>query len=184
MFQKITTILNLIAIISIPIIAVLVGQKLQDRVNVQKSKMDVFMTLMANRLVFSADSVKAMNMINVVFADDKKVRNRWNIYYKFLCIPNPDENQKIKIRNAQIEMLEAMAKSLGYKGRVVQESIKNRYVPIGMVNAINQQQNILNGQELLLYRILSGKPPQPPTPYIPSTSPTPLTQEEKTNADT
>ncbi|MBQ9348087.1 MAG: hypothetical protein IJT94_12255 [Oscillibacter sp.] len=193
-FQIVTTIANLLLIAVIPLISVHIGQALQEHSENRKSKMDVFTTLMTYRSGWSMENTKAMNVINVVFADDKKVRQKWNIYYKLLCIPKPDEKQRDRIQRAQIEMLEAMAASLGYKGKVVQESIKNKYVPVGMLNAMNQQQNILDGQEawaksipgLLHLLETMPRPTRPPvvtsaTFSVPPTSPP---QEDKPNADT
>ena len=188
-FQTITTLTNLLLIALIPLISVHLGQKLQERADSRKSKMDVFTTLMTYRSGWSVENTKAMNMINVVFADDKKVRRKWNIYYKLLTIQKPDEKQMAKIQRAQIEMLEAMASSLGYKEKVTQESIHNQYVPVGMRNAMNQQQNILDGQELwaismpYLLNVLATlpRPMQPPVSPMP---PIPLSHEEKTSADT
>lgn len=48
---------------------------------------------------------------------------------------------------AQDKLLEAMAKSLGYENQVTWETIQNPYTPRGMWEAMQQQQNIYNGQE-------------------------------------
>jgi hypothetical protein len=40
-----------------------------------------------------------------------------------------------------------MANSLGYKDQVTWETIQNPYVPDWMLNAMQQQQTIQNGQE-------------------------------------
>jgi hypothetical protein len=42
-----------------------------------------------------------------------------------------------------------MANSLGYKDKVTWETIQNPYVPNWMLNAMQQQQTIQNGQEEL-----------------------------------
>ena len=40
-----------------------------------------------------------------------------------------------------------MARSLGYREQVTWETIQNPYIPKGMWDAMQQQQNIQNGQE-------------------------------------
>lgn len=166
-FEIIIAIVNIIAVIVAPIVAVKVGQYLQDRAQLRKDKMDIFRTLMANRTGWSAASVYAMNIIDVVFADDMSVRNCWKTYYEKLCIQNPDEMQQKQIQTAHYKLLEAMAISLGYKDKITWETIQNPYVPIGMVNTVQQQQVIQGGQALLadfmpsvLSRMMGGSIPQ------------------------
>ncbi len=48
-FEIILTIINVFAIIVIPIVAVFVGQKLQDRSQKRKDKLEIFRALMMNR---------------------------------------------------------------------------------------------------------------------------------------
>ena len=62
-------VLNLLAIIIIPIAAVIIGQRLQDRAEIRKDKMQIFKTLMTSRIYgWTVDSVHALNLIDVVFA--------------------------------------------------------------------------------------------------------------------
>ncbi len=166
-FEIVIAIVNIIAVIVAPIVAVKVGQYLQDRTQTRKDKMDIFKTLMANRVGWSTASVYAMNVIDIVFTDDMSVRNCWKIYYEKLCIQNPDEMQQKQIQTAHYKLLEAMATSLGYKDKITWETIQNPYIPIGMVNAVQQQQMIQGGQALLagsmpsvLNRMMGGNIPQ------------------------
>ena len=138
--------LNLIAIIIAPVAAVLIGQWLQNRANKRKDKMEIFKTLMISRSVWSLDSVKALNIIDIVFAGDKTVREKWKYYYDKLCVENPSETELKKIKTAQEELLESMADSLGYKGKITWKTIQNPYVPKGMIDAEKKQQEYQNGQ--------------------------------------
>ena len=71
-------ILNLIAIVVIPIAAVLIGQYLQNRAEIRKDKMQIFKTLMTSRIYgWTQESVHCLNIIDIVFADDKTVRDAW-----------------------------------------------------------------------------------------------------------
>ena len=70
-------VLNIIALILVPILAVVVGQKLQDRAQKRNDKMQIFKILMTSRIFgWTNESVQAMNLIDIVFSDDKDVRNR------------------------------------------------------------------------------------------------------------
>lgn len=149
-FEIILTIINVLAITVIPIAAVFVGQKLQDRSQKRKDKLEIFRVLMMNRGIgWTAETVRALNIIDIVFSDDSTVRTRWKEYYNQLCIQAPNDMQRKQIQEAQDKLLEAIAQSLGYKKQVTWETIQNPYIPQGMLNAMQQQQNIQNGQEQL-----------------------------------
>ena len=111
-------ILSLIAIIIAPIAAVLIGQWLQNRAEKRKDKLDIFKSLMISRTGWSPESVRALNIIDIVYADDEKVRQRWKEYYDKLCVENPSETDLKKIKTAQEKLIEQMAVSLGYKDKV------------------------------------------------------------------
>ena len=100
-FEIIMTILNLIAVLLIPVVAVFVGQYLQERAQRRKDKMDIFKTLMINRVGWSVESTRAMNIIDIVFSDDKNVRQAWSEYYHALCVKDPDEIQLKQMQQAQ-----------------------------------------------------------------------------------
>ena len=91
--------INIAAIILAPVVSVIIGQKLQDRAKRRQDKMDIFKTLMTNRVyIWTTACVHALNIIDIVFADDKKVRSQWKAYYDKLCVSNPSE--KLKPRSA------------------------------------------------------------------------------------
>ena len=115
-FEIVTAILNLLALILIPIVAVIIGQHLQNVSAKRKDKMDVFKTMMMNRIGWSVEGTRAMNIIDIVFSDDKNVRQAWSEYY------------------------------LGYKDKITWETIQNPYIPKGMMEAMDQQQIIQKGQ--------------------------------------
>lgn len=147
-FQTVMTIINSLAIIIIPIVAVFIGQKLQDRSQKRKDKLEIFRTLMMTRgMGWTTETVRALNIIEIVFSDDKAVLERWKEYFNRLCIQSPDDMQMKKIREAQYKLLEAMACSLGYKDQITWETIQNPYIPQGMHDAMQQQKNLQDGQE-------------------------------------
>lgn len=145
-FEIVMSILNVLAVLLIPIVAVIIGQFLQDRAERRKDKMEIFKILMTNRFGWSVDSVRAMNIIEIVFADDEEVRTAWKEYHDKCCVENPTETELRKVQTANNKLLESIAKSLGYKDKVTWETIQNPYIPTGMIDAMNQQQQIQNGQ--------------------------------------
>lgn len=152
-------ILNLIAIIIIPIAAVLIGQWLQNRAEKRKDKMQIFKVLMTSRIYgWTQDSVHCMNIIDIVFSDDVKVRNAWKDLYDKYCVQNPDETQLKKIQNAQYKLLETMAKSLGYKDNVTWETIQNPYIPKGMIDQWQEQAVSKQAYNILLNAMVNTVP--------------------------
>ena len=151
-------VLNLVAIIVIPILAVLIAQWLQTRSEKRKDKMLIFKTLMTARIYgWTVDSVHALNVIDIVFANDKKVRAAWKDLNDKYHVSNPDETQLKKIEQAQYKLLEAISNSLGYKDKITWETIQNPYIPDGLrlqMEAQKQSQqaylNVLNGMSRMI----------------------------------
>lgn len=144
-------IINIIALIIIPVIAVVIGQKLQVCSQKRNDKMQIFKTLMTSRIFgWTNESVQAMNLIDVVFADDKAVRKQWKICFDKMCVENPTDTDLSKIKLEREKLLEAMAKSLGYKNIITWESIQNPYIPKGMTDLIAQQQAYQNNQSIII----------------------------------
>ena len=135
--------LTLAALIIIPIVAVVIAQWLQNRSEKRKDKMQIFKTLMTSRIYgWTPDSVNALNIIDIVFSDDEKVRAAWKDLNDKYRVTNPDQQHLKKIENAQYKLLEAMANSLGYKNKITWETIQNPYMPVGMAQQIEAQKNM------------------------------------------
>ena len=135
--------LTLAALIIIPIVAVVIAQWLQNRSEKRKDKMQIFKTLMTSRIYgWTPDSVNALNVIDIVYSDDKKVREAWKDLNDKYRVTNPDQQHLKKIENAQYKLLEAMAISLGYKDKITWETIQNPYMPVGMAQQIEAQKNM------------------------------------------
>ena len=135
--------LTLAALIIIPIVAVVIAQWLQNRSEKRKDKMQIFKTLMTSRIYgWTPDSVNALNIIDIVFSDDEKVRAAWKDLNDKYRVTNLDQQHLKKIENAQYKLLEAMANSLGYKDKITWETIQNPYMPVGMAQQIEAQKNM------------------------------------------
>lgn len=140
-------ILNLIALIIIPIIAVIIGQYLQNRAKKREDKMDIFKALMTSRAFgWTNASVYALNTLEIVFSDNKAVLQQWKIYYDKLCIEQPTDTDLKRIQTERDKLIETIAKSLGYKNKITWETIQNPYIPKGMIDSMEQQQKQQNSQ--------------------------------------
>ena len=148
--------INIIAVIVAPIAAVLIGQLLQNRAEKRRDKMELFKTLMMSRNGWNIESVRALNILDIVFSDDKSVRSAWEKYYDKLCIENPSETELKKIQDAQYTLLETMAVSLGYKDKITWKTIQNPYIPIGMT-AAEQKQQLFQESQLAAMQMLMAR---------------------------
>lgn len=151
--------INIAAIILAPIVSVIVGQKLQDRARRRDDKMQIFKILMASRIYgWTNASVEALNLIEVVFAKDKKVIAQWKKYYDVLSVENPDATQRGKIVKERDALLEVIAISLGYKDNVTLRTIQNSYQPIGLADMLKKQERYQDNQLELMERFMSLVP--------------------------
>lgn len=140
--------IDLVAIIVIPILAVIIGQYLQDRSEKRKDKMRVFTHLMSYRSFGYIDqySVNIFNSVPIIFYDDKEVIEKYNSYLKSLNIKPDDAQIKQKeIEDNKTKMLEAMAKALKYKN-INWELIQNPYIPKGLLDQIDAENTYKRGQ--------------------------------------
>lgn len=154
-------VINIIAIVVAPIIAVCVSMRLQDFSDKRKDKMDVFKSVMTFRYGWTYEGVKALNNIPVVYSDDEEVRKRWKEYYKALCIQEPNPMEIQQRQNALYRLLESMANSLGYKDKITWEDIQNPYVPIGMINTMNNNEILQSGMASIVQTMSQNTISQP-----------------------
>jgi hypothetical protein len=82
------TVLNGIAILLAPIVALRVGAALQNRSDARKAKLEIFSTLISLRHVPTSDDIfRALNLIYVVFVGEPAVREAWTRYFSALEDP-------------------------------------------------------------------------------------------------
>ncbi|MBP3656531.1 MAG: hypothetical protein J6K32_07545 [Clostridia bacterium] len=142
--NTVLAIVNVVALIAVPIIAVCVGQELQNRAAKRKDKMAIFQCLMTHRATgwVHQDTVNALNTIDIVFSDDKSVRQCWaDLLSKYK--PNYSSQE---INTAQCKLLESMARSLGYGKKITWETIQNPYLPEGLIQRMANVAKYENGQ--------------------------------------
>lgn len=136
--------ITIIAIAFSPFFAVYVTQRLQDRKARRDAKVAVFMTLTANRHApLHEDRIRALNLIDVVFSGDARVRELWHDYYDMLAnlgLNNPLGWQQRTHKN--LELISEMARVLGYRGKISQVDFDRTYIPQGLIDSGVQSQQI------------------------------------------
>ena len=143
-FEKIMAVLNLIAVLLIPVVAVIVGQYLQERAQKRKDKMQIFQCLMTRRITGWAalEAVNAINSIDIVFTDNKKIRNQLSIW-RSKCKKDVAGEEQYR---EQCKLLELMANDLGYKDKITWDVIQNPYYPEGLDQQLTMNNQIMTGQ--------------------------------------
>jgi len=122
-------IINIIAVITGPIFAVVITLMWQQRKEKRDSKERLFLTLMAHRRTFPPpiEWVNSLNVTDVVFAEHPQVVQLWHQYYSSLTNPPANENYQQR-EHTYLLMLSAIARALGY-GRLEQTDIDKFYAP-------------------------------------------------------
>lgn len=123
-----TQTMNIIAVISGPILAVLISLWLQSRKQKKDAQHHLFLTLMAYRKSYPPPNawVESLNLIDVVFSKHPKVVQLWHEYHDLLSQKPPNLE---KWNHKYLELLSEMAKELRYKS-LQQIDIDKFYTPI------------------------------------------------------
>ena len=154
-------VINILAILVSPIIAIYVGSYFQDRAEKRKDKMILFKTILATRIYgWTYESVNALNLIDIVFFDENNVRMAWKNLYDKYALDGSVENNVDMIKNAQNELYITMAIALGYEDKIVRDVIEKPYLPNGLVEFQKQEQQYKKGQlEIMrqLQDVICGK---------------------------
>ena len=148
--MTLTDSLTIIAILVSPIIAVIVTLWYSNRLENRKAKMELFMTLLANRKTYPVpiDFVNSLNTIDVVFHNNEKVITAWkNLYSEYHTEPFQITRADRKL----LDLLDAMAKNLGYMD-IRQTDFDSFYAPRLFENQRQFQEEV--NTELL--RVLKG----------------------------
>ena len=119
--------LTALAIVLGPLAGVMFTLWFQRRKETQDAKHRLFSTLMAHRRTRppTYDWVTALNLIDVVFANDRTVVGLWHSYYDLLC-QNPVNWHLADAK--YLDMMAAMGKGLGYTD-LSQTDISKFYSP-------------------------------------------------------
>ena len=127
-------IISIIAILLSPIIALFISNKLQAKNELRKEKISILKILMINRATAnSIDYVNALNLIDIVFVDSKKVRESYRLLYESY---NPQVYNFTKSQMMLTKLIEAIVKDIGYKEKITWDTIQQPYIPIWLTNEI------------------------------------------------
>jgi hypothetical protein len=132
-------VVTVIALVAGPVIAVIITLWYQQRRQRYDAKKGVFLVLMANRRSNppTLEWANALNLIDVVFADNRKVVDKWHDLFKLADQTAINWGQ---FGHTYIELLSEMAKVLGYR-QLQQTDIDRFYAPQahGTQAALNQE---------------------------------------------
>jgi hypothetical protein len=119
-------IITVIALVVGPVSAVIITLWYQRRSERRAAKRQLFVALMAHRKAApTPEWVNALNLIDVIYADDSEVVELWHRLYDTLTT-QPFNNQQFG--HQYINLLSNMARSLGYRS-LQQTDIDKFYAP-------------------------------------------------------
>jgi len=146
----ILAIAQIAAVAIVPIIVWFLGIKYQDYKAKKQAQLDLFLTLMANRQKnpISEEWVDALNSIDVVFQNNKKVRAAWKEYLDSL---NERSSHFDNQNSYKLDLLSEMAESLGYK-QLKQTEIDRFYSPVYFGSQQTRQEILFNETLRVLMR--------------------------------
>lgn len=148
------TILSILAVLLSPIIAVAVTLWYQARKEKRDAKRWIVQTLMATRhSPITDETVRALNLVDIVFHDSPTVRSLWHEYFDMLGnqgLNNPQGWNSRQKKN--LEMLTEMARVLGYGAVLTHLDVDRVYYPQGLGDQAQRTREI--SDELL--RVLKG----------------------------
>jgi len=127
-----------------PVVAVLLSVLISLWYQNRKQKLDakegLFKTLMVHRRFGTPhyDAVNALNLIDLVFADNDKIVALWHRYHDAIC--QPQVNWAVAYHD-YLDMLSEMAKELGYK-TLSQTAIDKCYTPLGHIESAKLSEDI------------------------------------------
>lgn len=164
MRSNLVAILTLVAIGVSPVIAVLVSVWLQDRKERRAQKLMILGALIGTRHnPVSDETVRALNLIDVVFHDNAKIRQLWREYFDMLSnqgLENPAGWAQRQKKN--LEMITEMAKALGYKKTITHLDVDRVYYPVGLGEQARKNAAVLDGFLDFFKTVATALPSRPP----------------------
>ena len=131
---------QLISVTLIPVFLYVLGIQLQNRKEKRKAKLDLFLSLMAHRKGNppAIEFVNSLNLIDVVFQSDAKVRTAWRAFYDSL---HPQSQNFANQNDFLLDLLSEMANTLNYRN-LKQTEIGRVYRPQYFDNQLETQNRI------------------------------------------
>jgi hypothetical protein len=181
-------IINVIAILLAPLIALRVSQWLNQKKDAENRKMEIFRKLMATRAVgLSPIHVEALNGIDVEFSQEnnktRAVFEAWKEYRDHLSMAatiKADEKEKwtnwnVKKEDLLAELLHKMSVRMGFNFDKVYIK-RGHYYPKGYIDVETEQRIIRQGLASIfkkeaafpVFAWVTNGPPQPPETHPPT----------------
>jgi polysaccharide pyruvyl transferase WcaK-like protein len=144
---KLMDIINILAIIMGPIIAISMTRYLDKKRDIEQRKFQIFKELMVTRTTqINPEHVKALNAIEIEFYNDEKVINAWKKYFDTLherLDPDPNMNLAFSLRKQQVFARLVHAIAVHLKINIEQlDILAGGYAPQGWANDENEQREI------------------------------------------
>lgn len=140
--EIILTIIGIVNALIAALLSVLIAHHLQVKTKKREDKMRIFIDLMVSRIYgWTAQAVHSMNIIDVVFADCKKVKDAWHKFFDLCKIKDPSEQQQKDIEKARYKLIETIGEDLGYKDKLTWDEIQSFYMPQGLADSLKNQQD-------------------------------------------
>lgn len=118
----------------------------QAKAKKKENKEKIFSTLMSKRYnIADKESVEALNMIDVVFYSDSKVRDAWRKFKEATDLPAEKLDRTKIIEDKHLKLLEIMAENIGYK-EIKWDNIKDYYYPVGLSNKNLEEEQLRKAQ--------------------------------------
>ena len=127
-----TNTMNIIAVVLGPIVAVTITLYYQRYKEKQDAKHKAFLVLMAHRKSIppNPSMTQVLNVLDVVFAKNRKVVDLWHKYYSLLSQPPSQERE-----HTWLELLSEIAKDLHYP-TLTQTDMDKFYLPQGQLDQL------------------------------------------------
>lgn len=175
------TVINILAVLLSPIIALLISKKLQEKEEKRKEKIYILKVLMTQRFsIKSIEFVNALNLIDIIFVDDKPVReaykNLYNAYAVKVDTNNADETLAYtnEIKKKTTKLIESIVKNIGYKDKITWDTIQEPYIPQWLHDELIAKSE-MNSAQVQLVNFIKAITPQGSTDK--------QAQEQKNNKD-
>ena len=139
--QLINIVATCLAVIAAPIISLWAGNRIQDRTERKKAKLNLIATLLSLRHdTLSYEAIKALNLIDAVYADEPSVREAWTRYYAVLNDPNIFSAGTVGTALAEEkrrDLICAMTATTSWTKNLTSADIMRAYGPKGFTDSSN-----------------------------------------------
>lgn len=144
--QIILAVINIIAVLFSPIIALWISNKIQEKKEKRNDKLWILKTLMIQRATIQdVNYVNALNLIDLIFVDSSNVRKAYKALYNEYLKRGESFNYE-KVHRARTKLIETIVNDLGYKDKITWEDIQELYVPEWLVEEIKKRNQITDAQ--------------------------------------